>query len=184
MELKTNETNYSYDNETEKTYSNPNDALFGNMGEDTPYKISNTYSSSKPKINSSTNVIIAVALVIICIGCAVFFYKQTHKYDGKYVLEKFNYGGYVITVEEAEQLYALEYGTSIDINASIDVNGKKAYMIVQYYNNDEGYVEIKIDGNEVVLEDRGEKIYGTYDATNKTITLDTYGADLIFKKIN
>lgn len=179
MDLKTNETNYSYDNETEKTYSNPNDALFGNMEEDTPYKITNTYSSTKPKINSSTNVIITVALVIICIGCAVFFYTQMHKYDGKYEMVSVSVAGYEFTLEELQA-----YSGQV-FSGSLDVKGNKVYVVMsEDYNSDSGYGSIKIKDGKVTIKDSSETIKGTYNASEKTISLNLYGGELVFKKVD
>ncbi len=178
MELKTNETNYTSNYETENAYPNPNDALFNQSSYDEPYQVTSTYSSAKAKPDM-TNVIITIALLVIGIGAAIFFYNQKHKYDGRYELVGAESGMYQFTVEELE-LYA---GTSIE--ASFDVKGDKVYIDLDYFSkSEEGYADFKVDGDKVTLGNGSDTMYGTYDRATETIRVTEDGVSLIFEKVD
>ncbi len=178
MELKTNETNYTSNYETENAYPNPNDALFNQSNYDEPYQVTSTYSSAKAK-SDMTNVIIIIALLVIGLGSAIFFYMQKHKYDGTYELVGAESGIYQFTVEELE-LYS---GMSVD--ASLEVKGDKVYIDIDYtMMSQEGYADFKVDGDKVTLSDGRDTMHGTYDKATETIRITEDGASLIFEKID
>lgn len=186
MELKTNETNYSYDNETEKTYSNPNDALFKSMEADEPYKVTSTYSNTKPQKNNIANIIISIAIVVVCLGVVGFIYMQKHKCDGTYKLSKIESNGIMYTVEEIEAALLIQFGTPMTYDSGIKINGNKAKVSfnVTGMMEDEFDTPIKISGNKIEFIDTSPRMYGDYNPDTKEITLEVNGNAMIYEKVD
>ena len=186
MELKTNETNYSYDNETEKTYSNPNDALFKSMEADEPYRVTSTYSNIKPQKNNIANIIISIAIVVVCLGVIGFIYMQKHKCDGTYELSKVEANGVVYTVEEVEAALLIQFGTPMTYDSSIKIDGKKAIVTfnVTGMMEDEFDTAIDISGNKIEFINTSPRLYGDYNPDTKEITLEVNGNAMIYEKVD
>jgi len=181
MEFKMNDDNSTNSFIAEEpTYPNPNDALFGGMSSDTPYRIeSSSYQSVKNNNDNVRNIIITIALLIIGVGTFFFLYNRTHKYDGTYELVGAESGGIEISLE----LLELYIGNPVE--CSIEVKGKKAYIDFDYGSKqDKGYVKFKVEGDKVTLTGDGESMSGTFYEDEEYFTISENGASLIFEKVD
>lgn len=185
MELKTNETNYSDNTETEKAYPNPNDALFGMQDMDDAYHIKDVSSSYQKEKSDPKKIIYAVFGIIIALGAIFGVYRNNHKYDGMYNMVEVETQGYSVTVEELNAL------SGYDVYGSLDINGRNCYVILNSgFTSTKGNAKIEFDGNNVSLEASDGILKGKYNPQDKTIALTFEGnvnstyvsGTLVFKK--
>ncbi|MGN0435330.1 MAG: zinc-ribbon domain-containing protein [Wujia sp.] len=129
-----------------------------------PYQ---TTPSVAPKKKAPIGAIIGVVVALIAIVCVVFFViLKGGKYDGEYKLIEMTYMG--ITYDEATIAQAGQELTLTIKGSSCDLEGEAA--------------KIKISGDEVEVTDSVGTYKGTYDKSEKTITLDVEGIIMVFKK--
>lgn len=133
-----------------------------NMG-GAPYQATPTGASKKP----STGAIIGIVVALVAIVCVVFFvFLKGGKYDGEYKLIEMTYMGKTFDEDAIE---AADQSLTLTIKGSkCDLDGENA--------------KIKFDGDEVEVTDSVGTYKGTYDKSNKTITLDIEGIVMVFKK--
>lgn len=186
MELKTNETNYSYDAGVEKSYPNPNDTLFGDLDVDTPYKITSTYTNTKPQKNNTTNIIVSVVIVIICIGVIGLIYAQRHKFDGTYKLDRVEVDGVEYSTGQIEAALFVQLGTHTTYDSEIKINGKKALVSFNITGmmEEEFDTPIYISGNTIEFKHTSPRLYGDYDPDTKEIYVEVNGNALIYEKVD
>ncbi len=184
MELKNDTTENSKFAYEDDNRPNPNDSLFGSIGEEEPYKITSTYTGyndgTVKKSNTSIGGFIGViAVVAILIGAIIFFVKGLGgPYDGKYELAIVEVQGQRITVEQLEQL------SGLTIEMELEINGKKGYLKMDYsYMKDEGEVDVEIDGNKIILKNGRESVTFTYNEEDDTVVFEEDGNYLILEKV-
>lgn len=184
MELKKDETQ----KKEESTFSerpNVNDALFGNTNMDLPYQVqSASYSSSASSFKKSGGSDIVKFAIIgliafFIIGGFAIHQKKIKERNGNYVLVSASNYGLTYSVEELEKI------SGMNIFASLTIDGSECRVIIDYtYIKTDGVGKIKFNGNKVKITDCSDELTGTYDPNNKTITLETNGAELTFEKID
>ena len=184
MELKKDEAQKN----TENTYNerpSVNDALFGNLDMDTPYQIQSTsYNSdeSSPKKNNSSDIVkyaIIALIAIFFIGGFLNNWRKLNMHNGTYELVSASQGGLTYTVEELEAV------SGMDIFASLKIKGSRCEVKIDYtYIKTDGVGQIKFDGNNVTIKDSSDTMKGHYNAGDKSITLESNGAELKFIKVD
>lgn len=127
-------------------------------------------------------IILAVLLCAVAVVVLTSLVKKSVKnspYNGDYEMTKMTYNGIIADVEQLENM------SGMNVSASIKVEGKKAFLDMDYNGEKEsGWAEVTFDGTAVTFVDDNGTVYATYDEERKTITMKTEGADLIFEKVN
>lgn len=126
-------------------------------------------------------IILAVLLCAVAVVVLASLVKKGAKnspYNGYYEMTKMTYNGIVAEVEQLENM------SGMNVSASIEIEGKKAFLDMDYNGErDSGWAEVTFDGTAVTFVDDSGTVYATYDEESKTITMKTEGADLIFEKV-
>ena len=133
---------------------------------------SNNQSMGSYQKKSKTGLIVAIAIIaVICIACAILAPKLlSKKLDGTYKLTSMTQGSQ--TLSEADM-------KDSGVTAKLIINGKNVTLDL---NGDKYIGKIEIDGDDIKIVDAEDSIPGKYDKSNKTITLDYYGIDMVFTK--
>ncbi len=182
MELKKEETPKREEN-TFIEINSVNDALFGNVNMDTPYQSSNynstNFSSKKSDGSDIVKYVIIAIIVIFVAGGFLTYNKKIKERNGTYELVSVSRYGTTYSVEELETI------SGMDIFASITINGSECDIKIDYtYIRMEDVGEIKFSGSKVTISDCSDTMKGTYNSSSKTISLESDGAELNFKKID
>ncbi|MCM1288901.1 MAG: zinc ribbon domain-containing protein [Clostridium sp.] len=148
-----------------------NDALFSGAP---------TGVTAAPAKKSKVGAIIAVVAVIAVIAVlAVVVVLKGGKYNGTYELSAVSAFGFTYSAEEFEALS----GQKLDM--TLTVKGSKCILSADMADmgvEGSGSAKITFSGNSVTIEDGSQEITGTYDSSEKTITLSASGVDMVFKK--
>lgn len=132
------------------------------------------------KKKSSAGAIIAVIAVIAVVAVlAVVVLMKGGKYNGTYELSEVSAMGMTYSAEEFEQLS----GQKLDM--TLTVKGSKCTLSANMPGmgvSGDGSAKIKFSGDTVTIEDNSQTITGKYDSSAKTITLNSQGVDMVFKK--
>ena len=120
-----------------------------------------------PKKSAPIGAIIGIAVALVAIVCVVFFvFLKGGNYNGKYKLIEMTYMGKTFNEED---ISAAGQSMTLTIKGSkCDLEGENA--------------KIKIKGDKVEVTDSVGTYEGTYDKSEKTITLDIEGIIMVFKK--
>ncbi len=132
------------------------------------------------KKKSSVGAIIAVIAVVAVIAVlAVVVFMKGGKYNGTYELSEVSAMGMTFTADEFEAMSGQKLDMQLTVKGSkCTLSADMADMGVQ----GNGSAKIKFSGDTVTIEDGGQTITGTYDSKEKTITLNSQGVDMVFKK--
>ncbi|MCM1173008.1 MAG: zinc ribbon domain-containing protein [Clostridium sp.] len=134
-------------------------------------------SVAAPAKKSNVGAIIAVVAVIAVIAVlAVVVILKGGKYNGTYEISEISAGEASFTAEQFEAL------TGQKLDMSLTVKGSKCTISADMGVEGSGSAKIKISGSSVTIEDGSQTITGTYDSSEKTITLSAGGTDMVFKK--
>lgn len=184
MELKRDDTPKNQEN-TFSERPSVNDALFGNTNLDTPYQVqSNSYGSSSAsyKKNDGSDIVkyaIIALIALVLVGLFLNYQKKIEERNGKYELISASRYGITYSVEELEKL------SGMDIYASITIDGKECAMKIDYtYIKMDGTGKIKFRGNKFTISDCSDTLTGDYDPNKKTLSFESSGTDLCFKKVD
>ena len=130
--------------------------------------------SEAPKSNSSTMIIIGIAVGIIAILCILLMSGifTNGDYDGKYKL----YSAKVMGIE-LNQSELSSYGLDPD-DYIIEINGNKATL---KFESRTSTVKVKVSGDSITLGSGSNSLEGDYDKSKRTILLTYEGVDMTFK---
>lgn len=175
MELKREET---VTRETgESRYSDLSSSVNSEFDYEEPYRIS-VVTNAKTKDDSVIvkYVVIAMAIVVFLVSFYAV-YKRNNRYNGKYELTEISSYGITITVDQMNSFMG------ISMYESITIKGSHCRMLA-YYNGQQqdGSADIEFDGSRVTITDAYSTFSGTYNATEKTITFEKDGVEVVFKK--
>ncbi|MBE5945324.1 MAG: hypothetical protein E7259_00125 [Lachnospiraceae bacterium] len=174
MELKKDEAPKS----EESVYSernSVNDALFGNIDMDIPYQA----QPSKSKGSDVVKYAILIVVAFFVIGGILMYNKKIKDRDGTYELVSVSRYGTTYSIDELERI------SGMDIFSSITVNGSECEIKIDYtIIKMEDVGEIKFRGDKVTISDCSDTMEGTYDSGSQTISIDSDGAKLNFKKVD
>lgn len=158
-----------------------NDRIFGNIGEDEAYIISDTYINNNNKKSGIVAWIFAgcaIAIALVIGGIFLVSYLREKAINGTYEITEVEVFGQKYAVED------LEAATGMEFYMSLRIDGEKGYLIMDYGNmKEEGDVTIEIDGKDITVKGVGGKLTFKYNPSDKTITYDNSGASIKFKKI-
>ncbi len=145
-----------------------NDALFSSA------------PAAAPAKKSKAGVIIAAVVAVVVIAVlAVVVLMKGGKYNGTYELSEVSAMGMTFTADEFEAMSGQKLDMQLTVKGSkCTLSADMADMGVQ----GNGSAKIKFSGDTVTIEDGGQTITGTYDSKEKTITLNSQGVDMVFKK--
>lgn len=145
-----------------------NDALFSSSPAAVPAKKSNVGA-----------IIAVIAVVAVIAVLAVVVVMKGGKYDGTYELSEVSAFGMTYSVDEFEKLAGQKLDMTITVKGSkCTVSANMPGMGVE----GDGSAKIKFSGDTVTIEDSSQTMTGTYDSSAKTITLNSQGVDMVFKK--
>lgn len=145
-----------------------NDALFSSSPAGAPAKKSNVGA-----------IIAVIAAVVVIAVLAVVVFMKGGKYNGTYELSEVSAFGMTYSAEEFEALS----GQKLDM--TLTIKGSKCTLSANMSGMGvvgDGSAKIKISGSTVTIEDSTQTITGKYDSSAKTITLNSQGVDMVFKK--
>ena len=158
-----------------------NDRIFGNIGQDEAYIISDTYINNNNKKSGIVAWIFAgcaIAIALVIGGIFLVSYLREKAINGTYEITEVEVFGQKYAVED------LEAATGMEFYMSLRIDGEKGYLIMDYGNmKEEGDVTIEIDGKDITVKGVGGKLTFKYNPSDKTITYDNSGASIKFKKI-
>ncbi len=179
MELK-KEDDVKVTNEFDtNSYPNASESLFNGIDLDTPYQTTSIPIAKKSGGSDLIKYLIFGLCIVVLAGIGFNYFKKMNKYNGTYELSAASAMGMTMTVEEMEAV------TGTDMYARLEIKGNRCELTIDYNNiNKSGSAKIKFDGNDITVTDSSESIHGTYDKENQTISLESDGATLIFKKID
>lgn len=177
MELK-KEENVKATNEFDaNTYQNVSQSLFSGIDLDTPYQTTSIPTAKKSGDSGLIKYLVIGLIIVVLAGFALNYYKKQNKYNGTYVLTAASAMGMTMTVDEMESLIGAT------MYARMEIKGNRCDLTINYgYINKSGSAKIKFDGNDITITDASETIHGTYDPGEKTISLESEDATLIFEK--
>ena len=145
-----------------------NDALFSSSPAGAPAKKSNVGA-----------IIAVIAAVVVIAVLAVVVFAKGGKYNGTYELSEVSAFGMTYTADEFEALS----GQKLDM--TLTVKGSKCTLSANMSGmgvEGDGTAKIKISGDTVTISDSSQTITGKYDSSEQTITLNSQGVDMVFKK--
>ncbi len=145
-----------------------NDALFSSSPAGAPAKKSNVGA-----------IIAVIAAVVVIAVLAVVVLSKSGKYDGTYELSEVSAMGMTFSADE----FASMTGQTLDM--TLTVKGSKCTLSANMPGmgvEGDGSAKIKFSGDTVTIEDGSQTITGKYDSSAKTITLNSQGVDMVFKK--
>ncbi len=184
MELKTNDTpdasTYSSENNEDSTYSNPNDALFGDLSNDA-YVITNT---AQPKKKASfTPIHGALIGVIVAVLIFGFKYWNEHKYDGTYKLTKTATMGVEYDIDDVLALAEAQMGMELTMEIEFIIDGNTCTADIDILGQQtSGSLPIKWKDNSFSISSGTETIYCEYDKDRDAIVIERDGTMLILEK--
>lgn len=165
-----------------ETRDNTRDELFGDIDGTKPYQITSTHIRKSNK--KRANIFHIIIAVVLCVVAAVLLTSllknivKKYPYNGDYEMTKVSYNGIIAEVEQLEKM------SGMNVSASLKIEGEKAFLDIDFNGDREsGWSEVTFDGAAVTFVDDNGTVYATYDEENKTITMKTTGADLIFEKV-
>lgn len=145
-----------------------NDALFSSAPASAPAKKSNVGA-----------IIAVIAVVVVIAVLAVVVLTRGGKYNGTYELSEVSAFGMTFSAKEFEEMS----GQKLDM--TLTVKGSKCTLSADMADmgvEGSGSAKIKFSGDTVTITDGGQTITGKYDSSEKTITLNSQGVDMVFRK--
>ena len=136
-------------------------------------------SGARPRTPSNNNkilVIVTCAVLVVVLAVIALWRAGVfdgHKMNGTYTFERAEAFGRAYSPEELQQM-----GTDVR-NFQLTIKGGKATVRLMGRT---GTSSISFDDGKVVLTEGDSKMYGTYNETEGTISIDVTGLTLVFKR--